>query len=89
MKTMKHIDLNDSIILVTGSVGFIGANLIRRLLRELDGSFLIGVDNLNNYYDISLKEFRLWQIAEETEKQKAQQKIDSYFKSWIYQNSEP
>ena len=44
-------------ILVTGSSGFIGFHLIKRLLRE--GHEIIGVDNHNDYYDVSLKELRL------------------------------
>ena len=46
-------------ILVTGAAGFIGANLVKRLLKELNGATIIGLDNLNNYYDSSLKEYRL------------------------------
>jgi len=54
---MKHI-------LVTGSSGFIGANLVMRLLREMKEGTIVGLDNLNDYYDVSLKEYRLKQIAE-------------------------
>ena len=46
-------------ILVTGSAGFIGSNLVKRLLRELSGATIVGLDNLNDYYDLSLKEYRL------------------------------
>ena len=46
-------------ILVTGSAGFIGANLVKRLLTEMMEGTIIGLDNLNNYYDVSLKEYRL------------------------------
>ncbi len=49
-------------ILVTGSAGFIGSNLVLRLLKEMTDGTLVGLDNLNNYYDISLKEYRLNEI---------------------------
>ena len=48
-------------ILVTGAAGFIGANLVMRLLAETDAA-IVGIDNMNNYYDVSLKEYRLSQI---------------------------
>ena len=57
MKT--PIDLNDKTILVTGSPGFIGAYLVLRLLREMKGGHVISFDNMNDYYDPSLKEYRL------------------------------
>ena len=46
-------------ILVTGSAGFIGSNLVLRLFKELKEGTIVGLDNLNNYYDPSLKEYRL------------------------------
>ena len=49
-------------ILVTGSAGFIGANLVMRLLKEMKEGAIVGLDNLNNYYDVSLKEYRLRQV---------------------------
>ena len=49
-------------ILVTGSAGFIGSNLVKRLFREMDGGTIVGVDNLNDYYDPSLKEYRLQEL---------------------------
>ena len=50
-------------ILVTGSAGFIGANLVMRLLKDMKEGAIVGLDNLNNYYDVSLKEYRLQQIV--------------------------
>ncbi len=49
-------------ILVTGSAGFIGSNLVLRLFKELSEGTIVGLDNLNDYYDPSLKEYRLRQI---------------------------
>ena len=50
-------------ILVTGAAGFIGANLVKELIRTTDDK-IIGLDNLNNYYDVSLKDYRLKEITE-------------------------
>ena len=49
-------------ILVTGAAGFIGANLVKRLFRELRGATIVGIDNMNAYYDVSLKEYRLQEL---------------------------
>ena len=62
MKT--PVDLNNKTILVTGSPGFIGANLVMRLLHELSGGTIVSLDNMNDYYDVSLKEWRLSRIRE-------------------------
>jgi len=51
-------------ILVTGSAGFIGANLVLRLLESQEPTKIVGLDNLNNYYDPSLKDYRLKVIAD-------------------------
>ena len=51
-----------STILVTGSAGFIGANLVMRLMKEMKEGTIVGLDNMNDYYDVSLKEYRLQQI---------------------------
>ncbi len=54
-----RIDLNGRTILVTGSPGFIGANLVLRLLKELKSGTVVSLDNMNDYYDPGLKEYRL------------------------------
>ena len=56
---MQKIDLNGKSVLVTGSPGFIGANLVLRLLREMNGGTVVSLDNMNDYYDPALKEYRL------------------------------
>ena len=53
------VALNGATILVTGSPGFIGANLVLRLLRELDGGMIVSLDSMTDYYDPRLKEYRL------------------------------
>ncbi len=62
-----HIDLNNKTILVTGSPGFIGANLVLRLLKELSDGTVISFDNMNDYYDPTLKEYRLKLIEQAAE----------------------
>lgn len=56
---MQKIDLENKAILVTGSSGFIGSNLVKRLLNEEKNIKIIGLDNMNDYYDVKLKESRL------------------------------
>lgn len=62
---MKYkINLNNKTILVTGSPGFIGANLVLRLLKEMTAGTIISFDSMNDYYDPALKEYRLEKIEE-------------------------
>ncbi|MBP5592269.1 GDP-mannose 4,6-dehydratase [bacterium] len=58
----QQIDLNHKTILVTGCPGFIGAYLVMRLLKDLDSGTIVSLDNMNDYYDVSLKEWRLQEI---------------------------
>ena len=60
--TKHHIELNGSTILVTGSPGFIGANLVMRLLDDMSSGTIVSLDNMNDYYEVGLKEWRLEQI---------------------------
>ena len=59
---MQKIELNGKTILVTGVAGFIGSNLVKRLLQEVKDATIIGIDNMNDYYDVSLKEWRLKEL---------------------------
>ena len=58
-----NIDLNGKCVLVTGAAGFIGANLVKRLLNEFADVKVIGVDNISDYYDVRLKYERLEELA--------------------------
>ena len=49
---------------MTGSPGFIGANLVIRLLKEMNGGTIVSLDNMNDYYNVNLKRWRLAQIEE-------------------------
>lgn len=60
------VELNNKTILVTGSPGFIGANLVLRLLKEMTSGTIISFDSMNDYYDPKLKEYRLGLIEEAT-----------------------
>lgn len=59
---MQNIDLTGKTILVTGSAGFIGSNLVLELLKSESEATIIGLDNVNDYYDVSIKEWRLSEI---------------------------
>lgn len=62
---MERIDLTNKRILITGGAGFIGSNLILSLLKNIDGVQIISIDNMNEYYDLSLKKWRVEQIQSE------------------------
>jgi len=64
----EHIDLNGKKILVTGSPGFIGANLVIRLLDDLSSGVVVSLDNMSDYYDPTLKEYRLDLIKKAAER---------------------
>ena len=64
---MEKIDLNNKKILVTGGAGFIGSNLIKRLFEDTKNATIVNLDNLNNYYDVSLKEYRLDLLRQKSE----------------------
>ena len=58
-------------IFVTGAAGFIGAHLVARLFKDQKGAAIVGLDNMNDFYDVSLKEYRLSRVEAESEKWKA------------------
>ena len=57
-----NVELKNKTILVTGAAGFIGSFLVMELLRTTAGAHILGIDNCNDYYDVSLKEYRLAEI---------------------------
>lgn len=62
---MSQIELKGKTILVTGAAGFIGSNLVKRLCRDAQNVTVIGIDNMNDYYDVRLKEARLEELKKE------------------------
>lgn len=61
---MQKIDLTNKTVFITGAAGFIGSNLVLELLKTVHPIQIIGMDNMNDYYDVSLKEWRLQQIED-------------------------
>ena len=68
---MHRIDLKNKTVFVTGGIGFIGANLILQLLRTVESVTIVSVDNRSDYYDVSIKDWRLEQIRQEAAKHPA------------------
>ena len=68
---LKNVDLSNKTILVTGAAGFIGSNLVKVLMQSVSGVHVLGLDNCNDYYDVSLKTYRLEELEKLAETQKA------------------
>lgn len=67
---MRKVELVDKTLLITGAAGFIGSNLIEQLFKEYDNIHIIGIDNMNDYYDVNIKEWRLSKIEKIVDKKK-------------------
>jgi nucleoside-diphosphate-sugar epimerase len=61
---MQQINLENKTLFVTGAAGFIGSNLVKRLLKDTKTARIVGIDNMNDYYDPALKEFRLQELQD-------------------------
>lgn len=61
---MSKVNLNNKTVLVTGAAGFIGSNLVKRIYKETPNVAVIGIDNMNAYYDVALKDFRLKELEQ-------------------------
>ncbi|MBR5451692.1 MAG: NAD-dependent epimerase/dehydratase family protein [Clostridia bacterium] len=57
-----NVTLKNKTVLVTGAAGFIGANLVKELIKTVSPIHIVGIDNMNDYYDVSIKEYRLEEI---------------------------
>ena len=64
MENKTKIDLKNKSVFITGVAGFIGSNLARRLLSTVEGVKVVGLDNMNHYYDVRLKEARLNELEQ-------------------------
>lgn len=54
---MVNIDLKRKTVFVTGAAGFIGSNLVLRLFKDVEDIAIVGIDNMNDYYDVALKDY--------------------------------
>ena len=59
---MHKVELKGKTVLVTGAAGFIGSNLVIELFKTIEEIKIVGIDNMNDYYDVTIKEWRLQQI---------------------------
>ena len=57
-----NVDLKNKTVLVTGAAGFIGSNLVKELLKTVQPIQIVGIDNISDYYDTSIKDYRLNEI---------------------------
>ena len=57
-----NVDLKNKPILITGTAGFIGSNLVMELIKTVPGIKIIGLDSMNDYYDVAIKDYRLAEI---------------------------
>ncbi|MBE5741954.1 MAG: NAD-dependent epimerase/dehydratase family protein [Clostridiales bacterium] len=64
----SNVELNNKTVLITGAAGFIGCNLVLELLRSYQNTHIVGIDNMNDYYDVSIKEYRLSEIQKAVSK---------------------
>ncbi len=58
----QNVTIEEKTVLITGAAGFIGANLVLSILQNYNNVHIVGIDNMNDYYDVSIKEFRLTEI---------------------------
>lgn len=63
---MSSVDLKNKTILITGTSGFIGSNLAKKILKDVEGVKIVGIDNMNDYYDVRLKEARLEELSKQS-----------------------
>ena len=60
---MERVELKNKTVFITGVAGFIGSNLAKRLFNDIEGIKIVGIDNMNDYYDVRLKEARLEELS--------------------------